>query len=136
MSAGKGILIDPDLRLLRWMVRTGIVLLVLVGAVLPGAGRCAPGRGGGAAHRLGGHLVAPSGRRCSRCRVVFLVGGLQVALLDGALMADVIVLLALFRLGEHGRRRLRPVWLLLLTVGCIAAAVSWTWDERGEETYQ
>ena len=133
MSAGKGILIDPDLRLLRWMVRTGIMLLVLVGAVLPGAGRRAPGRGGGAAHRLGGHLVAPSGRRCSRCRVVFLVGGLQVALLDGALMADVIVLLALFRLGEHGRRRLRPVWLLLLTVGCIAAAVSWT---RGEETYQ
>lgn len=68
--------------------------------------------------------------------MVFLVGGLQVALLDGALMADVIILLALFRLGEHGRRRLRPVWLLLLTVGCIAAAVSWTRDERGEETYQ
>ncbi|WKR21307.1 hypothetical protein [Actinomyces israelii] len=33
MSAGKGILIDPDLRLLRWMVWTGIVLLVLVGGV-------------------------------------------------------------------------------------------------------
>lgn len=33
MSAGKGILIDPDLRLLRWTVRTGIILLVLLGAV-------------------------------------------------------------------------------------------------------
>lgn len=135
MSAGKGILIDPDLRLLRWMVWTGIVLLVVVGGV-PHLGDAA-------------HPVAVAALRIAWAAtwwrrldadaagaVVFLVDGLQVALLGGALMADVIVLLALFRLGEHGRRRLRPVWLLLLTVGCIAAAVSWTWDERGEETYQ
>ena len=68
--------------------------------------------------------------------MVFLIGGLQVVLLDGALMADVIVLFVLFRLGEQGRRRLQPVWLLLLVAGCTAAAVSWTQDERGEQTYR
>ena len=51
-------------------------------------------------------------------------------------MADIIVLLALFRVGEQGRRRLQPVWLLLLVLGCVAAAVTWTQDESGEETYR
>lgn len=63
--------------------------------------------------------------------VVFLLAGLQLLLINGSLTADLIVLFALFRLGERGRRRLQPVWLGLMGAGCVVAAVAWTEDERG-----
>lgn len=140
MSAGQGvltgILTDLGLRPLRWTVWTGLMLLVLVSSI--------PEVWNTVAHPVA--VVAliivwaaawwrPLDADAAGA-VVFLVGGLQVVLLDGALMADVIVLFALFRLGEQGRRRLQPFWLLLLVAGCTAAAVSWTQDERGEQTYR
>ena len=136
MSAGNGILIDPGLRSLRWTAWTGLMLLVLVGAV--------PEVRSATAHpvAVAALLIAWAATWWRRldadtaAAVVFLIGGLQVVLLDGALMADIIVLLALFRVGEQGRRRLQPVWLLLLVLGCVAAAVTWTQDESGEETYR
>ena len=140
MSAGNGILtdilIDPGLRSLRWTAWTGLMLLVLVGAV--------PEVRSATAHpvAVAALLIAWAATWWRRldadtaAAVVFLIGGLQVVLLDGALMADIIVLLALFRVGEQGHRRLQPVWLLLLVLGCVAAAVTWTQDESGEETYR
>ena len=140
MSAGQGfltgILTDPGLRSLRWTMWTGLMLLVLVSSI--------PEVWNAVAHPVA--VVAlivvwavtwwrPLDADAAGA-MVFLIGGLQVVLLDGALMADVIVLFALFRLGEQGRRRLQPVWLLLLVAGCTAAAVSWTQDERGEQTYR
>ena len=140
MSAGQGfltgILTDPGLRSLRWTMWTGLMLLVLVSSI--------PEVWNSVAHPVA--VVAlivvwaatwwrPLDADAAGA-MVFLIGGLQVVLLDGALMADVIVLFALFRLGEQGRRRLQPVWLLLLVAGCTAAAVSWTQDERGEQTYR
>lgn len=139
MSAGQGVLTgtltDPGLRSLRWTMWTGLMLLVLVSAI--------PEVWNAVVHPVA--VVAlivvwaatwwrPLDADAAGA-MVFLIGGLQVVLLDGALMADVIVLFALFRLGEQGRRRLQPVWLLLLVAGCTAAAVSWTQDERGEQTY-
>ncbi|MFC2570660.1 MAG: phosphoribosylformylglycinamidine synthase subunit PurL, partial [Schaalia sp.] len=125
MSAGNGILIDPGLRSLRWTAWTGLMLLVLVGAV--------PEVRSATAHpvAVAALLIAWAATWWRRldadtaAAVVFLIGGLQVVLLDGALMADIIVLLALFRVGEQGRRRLQPVWLLLLVLGCVAAAVTY-----------
>ena len=140
MSAGQGfltgILTDPGLRSLRWTMWTGLMLLVLVSSI--------PEVWNAVAHPVA--VVAlivvwavtwwrPLDADAAGA-MVFLIGGLQVVLLDGALMADVIVLFVLFRLGEQGRRRLQPVWLLLLVAGCTAAAVSWTQDERGEQTYR
>ena len=140
MSAGQGfltgILTDPGLRSLRWTMWTGLMLLVLVSAI--------PEVWNAVVHPVA--VVAlivvwaatwwrPLDADAAGA-MVFLIGGLQVVLLDGALMADVIVLFVLFRLGEQGRRRLQPVWLLLLVAGCTAAAVSWTQDERGEQTYR
>ena len=124
MSAGQGvltgILTDPGLRSLRWTMWTGLMLLVLVSAI--------PEVWNAVVHPVA--VVAlivvwaatwwrPLDADAAGA-MVFLIGGLQVVLLDGALMADVIVLFALFRLGEQGRRRLQPVWLLLLVAGCTA----------------
>ena len=124
MSAGQGVLTgtltDPGLRSLRWTMWTGLMLLVLVSSI--------PEVWNAVAHPVA--VVAlivvwavtwwrPLDADAAGA-MVFLIGGLQVVLLDGALMADVIVLFALFRLGEQGRRRLQPVWLLLLVAGCTA----------------
>ncbi|WP_139738776.1 sensor histidine kinase [Actinomyces wuliandei] len=63
--------------------------------------------------------------------VVLAAGALQLALLDFAMAADVLVLLALFRVGEQGRASLRPLWAVALVLGAFLAALRWNQDERG-----
>ncbi|RJF40231.1 two-component sensor histidine kinase [Actinomyces sp. 2119] len=63
--------------------------------------------------------------------VVLAAGALQLALLDFALTADVLVLLALFRVGAQGRATLRPLWAVALVLGAFLAALRWNQDEQG-----
>lgn len=67
--------------------------------------------------------------------VCFVLGACQLAFLDSVLEADVLALVALYSVGERGRRRLTPVWLVLLVAGAVSAALDWNADEKGTDVY-